>query len=234
MRQYPVLSDQMSFEAINENIKTKIIIEVKKECKRYVIGAIYGDTDGTFYTFILGCEILKLHPDVLSFFQKYKNILLKLNHYEWIKFLERVNREEDSHSLAEKLDYATKRSNLTVYRNLLYDVFSRHNCFYCGHPLRTAMEVDHFIPWVFVRDDKLWNFVLSCRKCNNSKSDRLADRRYIGKLLEQNDYIVSRRDNIYIVNREYKVYRPGKIIEMYRCAEFNGFESGWMPGCVNY
>ena len=93
MRQYPVLSDQMSFEAINENIKTKIIIEVKKECKRYVIGAIYGDTDGTFYTFILGCEILKLHPDVLSFFQKYKNILLKLNHYEWIKFLERVNRK---------------------------------------------------------------------------------------------------------------------------------------------
>ena len=69
------------------------------------------------------------------------------------------------------------------------------------------MEVDHFIPWVFVRDDKLWNFVLSCRKCNNSKSDRLADRRYIGKLLEQNDYIVSRRDKIYIVNREYKVYR---------------------------
>lgn len=233
MQKYPTLSSQMSFEAIDENIKMQIINEIKKKCKRNVIGAIYGDTDGTFYTFDLAKEILKLHPDVLKFFKKYKHILLKLNHYEWIKFLEKVNREEDSYSLAEKLDYATKRSNLTVYRDLLYEDFGRHNCFYCGQQLKATMEVDHFIPWVFVRDDKLWNFVLSCRQCNNSKRDRLSDRNYIRKLLDQNDYIVTRSDNIYIVKKEYKIYHPDKIVEMYNCAEFNGFETGWMPRCIN-
>ncbi|TDT45636.1 HNH endonuclease [Fonticella tunisiensis] len=123
------------------------------------------------------------------------------------------------------VNYATKRNNFTVYRDLLYEDFNRHNCFYCGQKLKTTMEVDHFIPWVFVRGDKLWNFALSCRHCNHSKRDRLSDRHYIRKLLDQN----SRSNNIYIVNKEYKIYHPDKIVEMYNCAELNGFESGWMP-----
>ncbi|HHW31102.1 MAG TPA: HNH endonuclease [Clostridiaceae bacterium] len=233
IEKYPALSRHMSFEAIDEKIKIQIINIVKQKCKRNVIGAIYGDTGGTFYSFDLAKEILKLHPDVLSFFKKYKYILLKLNHYEWIKFLEKVNKEEDSNSLVEKLDYATKRSNLTVYRDLLYENFNRCNCFYCGRKLSTSMVVDHFIPWVFVRDDKLWNFVLSCSQCNSSKSDRLAEKNYIGKLLAQNDYIVTHSNNIYIVKKEYKIYHPKKIVKMYNCAKFNGFEAGWTPKSIN-
>jgi len=168
----------------------------------------------------------------INFAKNFSMTNLKLNHYEWIKFLERVNKEEDSYSLAEKLDYATKRNNLTIYRNLLYENFNRHNCFYCGRQLKTDMEVDHFIPWTFVRDDKLWNFVLSCRQCNNSKRDKLSERHYISKLLDQNNYIINYSDDVYIVKKEYKIYYPDKIIEMYNCAEFNGFETGWMPKCI--
>lgn len=158
---YPALTPDISFEAIDEKIRHKMVTEIKNRCKRYVIGAVYGDTDGTFYSFHLSKEILKFHPDVLAFLKKYEYILLKLNHYEWIKFLEKVNKEEDSYALAKKLDYATKRTNLKVYRNLLYDTFHRHDCFYCGRKLK-SIEVDHFIPWSFVRNDKLWNLALAC------------------------------------------------------------------------
>lgn len=230
---YPALTPEMSFEAVNDEIRHKMIKEVKKRCKRNVIGAIYGDTDGTFYSFHLSKEILKFHPDVLAFVKKYEYILLKLNHYEWIKFLEKVNKEEDSYALARKLDYATKRSNLKVYRNLLYDTFQRHHCFYCGKKLKRAIDVDHFIPWYFTRINKLWNFALACSKCNNSKRDRLADVYYVNKILEQNSYIISRSNSINVVKKEFKTYEPKKIIEMYRCAVFNGFDYGWMPkkGC---
>lgn len=228
---YPKLTSEMSFEAINANIRNEMVKEIKKKCKQNVVGAIYGDTDGTFYSFHLSKEILKFHPDVLDFLKKYEYILLKLNHYEWIKFLEKVNKEEDSYALAQKLDYATRRSNLQVYRNILYDKFYRHHCFYCGKKLKRAIEVDHFIPWSFARINKLWNFVLACHKCNNSKRDRLADKYYVDKILDQNSYIIniSSSNNIDIVEEELKTYEPKKIIEMYRCAIFNGFDYGWMP-----
>lgn len=96
------MTPDISFEAIDEKIRHKMVTEIKNRCKRYVIGAVYGDTDGTFYSFHLSKEILKFHPDVLAFLKKYEYILLKLNHYEWIKFLEKVNKEEDSYALAKK------------------------------------------------------------------------------------------------------------------------------------
>ncbi len=226
---YPLLTPEMSFEAIDEELRYGMVMEVKKRCKRNVIGAIYGDTDGTFYSFHLSKEILMLHPDVLNFLKKYNYVLLKLNHYEWIKFLEKVNKEEDSYSLAKKLNYATKRNNLKVYRNLLYNTFHKQHCFYCGRKLKSTIEVDHFIPWSFVRDDKLWNFALACRQCNNNKRDRLANKHFIKDLIEQNEYIISYAKYIYIVKKEYKVYIPQKIIDMYSCAILNGFDYGWVP-----
>lgn len=228
---YPALTPDISFEAIDEKIRHKMVTEIKNRCKRYVIGAVYGDTDGTFYSFHLSKEILKFHPDVLAFLKKYEYILLKLNHYEWIKFLEKVNKEEDSYALAKKLDYATKRTNLKVYRNLLYDTFHRHDCFYCGRKLK-SIEVDHFIPWSFVRNDKLWNLALACPKCNNSKRDSLSTRYYIEKILAQNDYIIEHSNNIDVVKREFKIYEPKKIYEMYECAIFNGFDYGWSPNAT--
>jgi 5-methylcytosine-specific restriction endonuclease McrA len=39
----------------------------------------------------------------------------------------------------------------------------------------SSPEVDHVLPWSFVLEDKTWNLVLACRKCNNAKRDRLTD-----------------------------------------------------------
>lgn len=64
--------------------------------------------------------------------------------------------------------------------------FNQTKCFYCGRELRNASgsssPVDHFIPWNFVKDDKLWNFVLACPHCNSLKSNILPDRQYFEEM----------------------------------------------------
>lgn len=49
-----------------------------------------------------------------------------------------------------------------------------------------AIHVDHFIPWSFIKDDKLWNFVLSCPKCNEAKNDRLPDEMCLERIIQRN------------------------------------------------
>ena len=59
-------------------------------------------------------------------------------------------------------------------------------CFYCLKPLRERGEVDHFIPWVRYPVDLGHNFVLAHRRCNNDKSDVLADPHHLAKWVERN------------------------------------------------
>jgi hypothetical protein len=51
-------------------------------------------------------------------------------------------------------------------------------------------EVDHVLPWSFVLEDKAWNLVLTCRKCNNGKRDRLANLNALERLCSRNEEIV--------------------------------------------
>ena len=56
----------------------------------------------------------------------------------------------------EKLELATpKREDLSIYRELLRREFEENTCFYCGKKLNDKAHVDHFIPWSFVKDDKI-------------------------------------------------------------------------------
>jgi 5-methylcytosine-specific restriction endonuclease McrA len=62
-------------------------------------------------------------------------------------------------------------------------------CFYHdGHDM-TSPEVDHVLPWSFVLEDRTWNLVLACWKCNNQKRDRLTDLLTLEKLCARNQQI---------------------------------------------
>lgn len=152
----------------------------------------------------------------------------KQNYYEWIKYLEKANLEEDSYALANKLDVSTERQNLSSYRDVLVE-FKQTRCFYCGHELKDASDsagpVDHFIPWSFVKDDKLWNFVLACPHCNSSKSNILPDRQYFTEIKERNRKLCN--VDLPIVKHDFKSYSYFKLEEMWHSAIFNGFEDGW-------
>jgi CRISPR/Cas system Type II protein with McrA/HNH and RuvC-like nuclease domain len=65
-------------------------------------------------------------------------------------------------------------------------------CFYDeGHDMALP-EVDHALPWSFVLEDRTWNLVLACRKCNNEKRDRLTDMDALERLCIRNEEIAQR------------------------------------------
>ena len=53
----------------------------------------------------------------------------------------------------------------------------------------SSPEVDHVLPWSFVLEDRTWNFVLACRKCNNEKRDQLAIMSALELLCARNEQI---------------------------------------------
>ncbi len=218
------------FESLRPDLQIEITKKIKAQMMRYVVSAFCGDTDDQFYHFNKKdkSEGIILNPDVYIALVKYKSVFEKQNYYEWIKYLEKANLEEDSYALANKLDASAERQNLNPYRKVLIE-FNQTKCFYCGKHLHDdndkASPVDHFIPWSFVKDDKLWNFVLACPRCNSSKSNILPEQDYFAALKERNAKLCNMNSSI--VKQDFKTYSYSKLIEMHHSAIFNGFEYGW-------
>ena len=123
----------------------------------------------------------------------------------------------------DKLELATpKRNNLSVYREILRKEFETTNCFYCGKKLHDNIHVDHFIPWTFVKDDKIWNFVLSCPGCNMRKNNRVPTYDYL-ILLENRNKAFKECQNIF-VQADLKGYSDGIIKRMWNYAKLSGLK----------
>ena len=83
--------------------------------------------------------------------------------------------------------------------------------------------VDHFIPWSFIKDDNLWNFVLACPTCNSRKSDKLANVEYL-------DILVKRNESMLIEQfPKMRNYRSVHLRKVYDWARFNGYKEVWTP-----
>lgn len=213
----------IEFEAIDSVRKEKIIKSVIKECKKCVIGALYEDFDGTIYSFDLKGDGIYLNDCIYEFMVKHKMELEKLNYYSWAKFLERVNDDNALIKVIDKLELATpRRDNLSVYRELLRKEFEENTCFYCGKRLQKSIHVDHFIPWSFIKDDKLWNFVLTCPTCNIKKNNRVPTREYIIKIENRNK--LRQMKHISIIDTEYKSYYDGLIERIWLYAKLSGLK----------
>ena len=219
------IADGVPFEKLPADIIIKIAHDVKMKCKINVVGALFDDTKRSFYSFSRREEWIKINPLMYEFVCKHKVVIEKLNYYEWAKFLEKVNDDSVVIHLLDKLDESGKRHNLSIYRQILYDEFESNLCFYCGKPITDKrVEVDHFIPWSFVKNDNLWNLVLSCPDCNRSKRDRLPDKYYLDKLVMRND-IITREFNRLDMNN----YKDDNLRLIYYYARVNGYDKIWKP-----
>ena len=213
----------LEFESLGADIKNKIIKQVTVECKRFVIGALYDDFDGIIYSFNLKEDGIVLNPRVYDFMLKYKAELEKLNYYAWARFLEQINDDNVLMRVIDKLELATpKREDLSVYREILRKEFEEDTCFYCGKKLGKNIHVDHFIPWSFVKDDKLWNFVLSCARCNERKSNKLPKQDFLIKI-EQRNKGIQVVDNI-IVQKDFERYSQDLLNRMWKYAKMSGLK----------
>ncbi len=213
------------FENLSAQNRSDISHAVLKKCKTYVVGALYEDTRHLFYSFSKKDERLSINPKMHKFVCKHKVLIEKLNYYEWACFLEKINADSPTVHLLKMIDESTKRNNLSVYRHILFDEFEYTCCFYCGRKLDPkTTDVDHFIPWSFLKEDNLWNLVLSCYSCNRAKNDKLPDDRYLDLLETRNKRLLAADKTL-----EMQSYRDQTIRNIYEWAKINGYDHMWDP-----
>ena len=79
------LGENIPFESLPEQIKQEIVVSVKKECKQYVVAALFGDTQMMFYSFSKSEEWIQINPQMYDFICKHKLMIEKINYFEWAK-----------------------------------------------------------------------------------------------------------------------------------------------------
>ena len=84
--------------------------------------------------------------------------------------------------------------------------------------------MDHFIPWSFIKDDQLWNFVLACPKCNESKKDKLPDEMFLERIIRRND-----KERLLKYTQLFANYRSRNMRQIYVWAMANGYQEIWRP-----
>ncbi|BDG43949.1 HNH endonuclease [Saccharococcus caldoxylosilyticus] len=226
-REYKIPND-FRFDKLPYDLQLSLIQKVKKKVKRYVIGALYGDSGKVIYAFDINKEYMKLNYNVYQFMLKYQRILTYLTNYHLALFLEKYNSAENTIHILMKVENVSKRSSLDKFYNILIS-FGEKTCFYCGKTLgkRAVVHVDHFIPWSFVQADHLWNLVLTCRNCNLSKRDRIAKPIFLNSLIDRNEKLASLNEEV--IKKELEVYKPEKLQNLYHYSVINGFENQWSP-----
>lgn len=219
------IAPNVPFESLTDEMKIYVCCNVKRKCKENVVGALYADLKGLFYAFSKKHEWIKISPYMYEFLCKHKLAVEKMNYYEWARYMEKVNDDSVLDHLLTKIEISTQRSNLSVYRHILFDEFESKNCFYCGKALKeNAIHVDHFIPWSFIKDDQLWNFVLACPKCNESKKDKLPNEIYLERIIERNASGRLLKYTQFLTN-----YQSQNMKNIYVWAVTNGYSNIWTP-----
>lgn len=223
-QQEHAIPTEWNFDQLPRALQLNLIKEVKKRGKKYVIGALYSDFNGEIYTFNLKKEYLKLNLKYYHFLNTYKRILTNVTNYRLAQFLEKFNRIEKVNQLLTKVEFVTKRQSLKEFASLLQQA-GIHQCFYCKKPVKKHVHVDHFIPWSYMQNDQLWNFVLSCQTCNTSKNNKLPIEKYLAAIMEQNERLMAKE-----TLREYFInYDSEKLKTLYQSSERNGFKKEWEP-----
>ncbi|MCP1110894.1 HNH endonuclease domain-containing protein [Ohessyouella blattaphilus] len=214
---------QIEFHSLEKSLKDEMIKQVMKECSRTVLGALYEDFEGLVYGFDIKGTGITISPSAYIYITSHKVELEKLNYYSWAKFLEKINSDEATIRLLAKLELATpKRNNLAKYREYLRDIQGEKDCFYCEKELSKTAHVDHFIPWSFIKDDKIWNLVLACPRCNIMKRDKLPPHEYIKKIIKRNELRRKQKESPFI--EEFTSYRVRELGEIWQHARRSGYK----------
>lgn len=216
----------LDFNSLSRNDRSKVVRQVSIACRKNVVGALYNDMEGKLYGFDLKGNGIMLAERAYDFMLKYKTELEKLNYYAWAKFMEKINEDDVLVKVLDKLELSTpKRDDLSVYREVLYKEFEACNCFYCGKKLSSSnrgIHVDHFIPWSYVKEDKLWNFVLSCPKCNERKNNKIPSEKYLEIMLKRNEHMKDVVDGF--VEIEFKNYDSSQFMRLWKYAQLSGMK----------
>jgi hypothetical protein len=151
----------------------------------------------TFYKNDPKSKQIMVNPNAMQFFIYYGDLLDSFVILELAKFLDKIKSSPGIVSKIEEPEF--DRTALKTHERVLKRSFK--NCFYCDEKLNGLItHVDHFIPFSYIFENKYWNLVLSCSKCNLNKSDSLA-KDFKRDLIDRNNQF---RENIGELNLDLK------------------------------
>lgn len=205
--------DEVDFYSLKEDIQEEYLQVTKNVISINVVGALYSDFNEVIYGFDIKRKVIWFNKNTYRFLIEYKSSLEKLNYYAWILWIENILRirDEEASNLATKLECSNKRKSLERFKDELRLKGDEEKCFYCGSKISICnCHLDHFIPWSFVHDDKIWNLVYSCSSCNTSKNDRIPNDQFLLKIQGRNKVLL---------NNSYEQ----ELNRLYNAALHNGF-----------
>jgi hypothetical protein len=84
---------KIRFADLNDEVRSNIVGRIVKDCKKYVVGALYSDTLEMFYSFNKKEEWIKINPVMIDFVKRHKASIEELNLYEISNFMEKANKK---------------------------------------------------------------------------------------------------------------------------------------------
>lgn len=132
---------------------------------------------------------LVLLPGVAFMLRTFHPLIQQLARAGWVKHVRENRRNATIIGQADEIErfmFGAPRGALVEMGRFLKGLQSGR-CFYCGDAIRTAGDVDHFIPWSKYPRDLAHNFVLAHPECNRRKSDMLAAEQHLARWVERND-----------------------------------------------
>ena len=156
-------------KTIIEGIKPQVLKKLLNDCK--------------IYTVTKDSNKIVIKKEVVDFMKNNKKVLESALNHMIAGYLEKCN---SSPNISTKLE--EKISRTTLKKEEFAKIISMQDscCFYCGKKCKSFAQ-EHFIPWNFVFDTQNFNIIAACQTCNSSKLDRLADSKFLEKLLARND-----------------------------------------------
>ncbi len=129
-------------------------------------------------------DTLHLKPGVAEGLLLLQPLLLRHIETLWVSKVAAWNPAvSDAARLHESL-FGSDRLNTKSLVAPLSDL-QNGKCFYCATSTAKAPHVDHFLPWSLGHNESIENLVLTCEKCNLSKSATLADVPHLSKWLDR-------------------------------------------------
>jgi hypothetical protein len=134
-------------------------------------------------------EAIRLKPGVAYCLRKFSTLVGALARNGWLREVRDNPRNAYAMGATQSLEtflFGDERVPLGRVRDVLLPV-QEGRCFYCGSKLTDAMHVDHFVPWALYPSNLGHNFVLADMRCNEDKSDLLADVSHLRRWCARNE-----------------------------------------------
>jgi hypothetical protein len=212
------IKEDILFQFLIENRNNDIVKEVISKLIKYVpfrfirpwFDATKGIKDGLVHK-----QILTLQHSITNSPPYYINlhdneILFNEEWHEWMCFNVKIL---ESYTLLELFKYVEKNNpyvtnisvklfkpnarNLTIPSKLWREFIVLHGneltSVFENKPLLslTSIAIDHYLPWSLVTHDKLWNLHPIEKDVNSSKSNRIADRKYLDSFAHlQHEFVI--------------------------------------------